>query len=68
MTGDRKKGRKYDEKGMIRCFLCVLILVFCAACGKTDEEDGTIKKITASTTSYEHFENPLAEQYSVLAM
>ena len=56
------------KKERLYVFLCVLILVFCTACGKTDEEEGTIKKITASTTSYEHFENPLAEQYSVLAM
>lgn len=27
------------------------------------EEDGTIKKITASTTSYEHFENPYNAEY-----
>lgn len=51
------------KKERLYVFLCVLILVFCAACGKTDEEDGTIKKITASTTSYEHFENPYNAEY-----
>ena len=37
---------------------------------ETFEEEASTKeeKINASTTSYEHFENPLAEQYSVLAM
>ena len=79
------------KKERLYVFLCVLILVFYAACGKTDEadrepaasveiemtpkeetfeEEASTKeeKINASTTSYEHFENFLAEQYSVLAM